>query len=105
MKDINAFKPIKNFGYCLIIMSACCLILHFFLSNDTDYNTVFMYFIFILSFFHFLVGMGVLLKTKWGYHLFRIYLFLLYPVLPIGTYIAVKTFSYLEKHKIQRYFT
>lgn len=104
MTRIDIFKPIKIFGYCFILMGVIALIMHFSLLQNKNYTIEFVYFVLMISFFHFLVGVGIILKKNWGFHIFKIYLYSLYFALPVGTYIAIKTFKYIDKHQIERFF-
>ena len=92
------------FGYCFILMGSVVLFMHFLLLQSNDYTIEFKCFVLIISGFHFLAGAGVILKKNWGFHVLKFYLYCLYLALPVGTYIAIKTFKYIEQHKIENYF-
>jgi len=104
MPNSNPFKIIIIFGYCLISMGCIGLIMHFSLQYNISYTIEFKIFVLLFSVFHFLIGSGVIFKKRWGYYLFKLYLTLLYFVIPIGTYIAIKTFKYINKHCIKDFF-
>ena len=104
MTQIDIFKPIKAFGYCFILMGVVCMLMHFSLLQDKNYTIEFVFFVLIMAFFHLLVGVGIILKKKWGFFIFKFYLYSLYLAIPVGTYISIKTFKYIEKHQIQNFF-
>lgn len=104
MVQIDIFKPVRIFGYCFILMGMIGLLMHFSLLKNINYTIEFVYFVLIISAFHFLTGIGVILRKNWGFHVFKFYLHSLYLALPVGTYIAVKTLKYIERHKIKRFF-
>jgi hypothetical protein len=104
MTQIDTFKPIKLFGYCFILMGLICIFMHFLLLQDKNYTIEFEYFVLIIAFFHLLVGVGIIFKKKWGFSVFKFYLYFLYLAIPVGTYISIKTFKYIEKHQIDNFF-
>jgi hypothetical protein len=104
MSNIDLFKPIKMFGFCLILMGAVGLIMHFLLRYNVSYAVEFVCFILFVSFFHVLIGIGVIFKKRWGYYFFKFYLYILYLAIPIGTYVSIKTFNYIKKNNIENLF-
>jgi hypothetical protein len=50
------------------------------------------------------VCIGVLLRKKWAYHLFRIMMWLLFFGVPIGTLVSYFTLAYMRRHNIERHF-
>ncbi len=58
-----------------------------------------------LHMFYLLTGVGVVSLARWGYYLFKFFLYLhLFIAFPIGTIISYFTLSYMRKHQISRYF-
>ena len=54
--------------------------------------------------FYLLAGVGVLASTRWGYRLFKFFLWVLFFGFPVGTIISYVTLSYMRKHQIQTFF-
>jgi putative copper export protein len=54
--------------------------------------------------YYYLTGIGMILKTKWGYILFKTFLYLALLAFPIGTVISYITLSYIKKNNIKQYF-
>ena len=104
MVQIDILKPIKIFSYCVIMMGVVGILMHFFLQQDDRYAIEFMYFTLMVSFFHFFVGAGIILRHYWSYYLFKLYLYLLLIGFPIGTYIAIKMLKYIDKYDVKKFF-
>lgn len=58
----------------------------------------------LLFLFYLLPGVGVLAATRWGYRLFKFFLWVLFFGFPVGTIISYVTLSYIRKHQIQTFF-
>jgi hypothetical protein len=104
MSNIDLFKPIKIFGFCLILMGVVGLIMNFLVRGNISYAFEFVCFILFFPFFHILIGIGVIFKKRWGYYFFKFYLYILYFAIPIGTYVSIKTFKYINKNDIENLF-
>ena len=104
MKKINYFHPIKMFGLFFLLLGFYSLIMHLIYLSDQNYTIGFLYFNLIVGMMHFIIGVGILLKTSWGFHLFKLYLRLLYLGFPIGTYISIKTLDYIKRYDIEKNF-
>jgi len=104
MSNSSHFKIIIIFAYCLILIGCVGLIMHFILKYNISYTIEFKLFIFLFSLFHILTGIGVILRKRWAYYIFKLYLYLLYFVIPIGTYISIKTFKHINKYCIDDFF-
>jgi hypothetical protein len=104
MVQSDILKPIKIFGYCVIMMGVVGILMHFILQQDDRYTVEFMYFTLIVSFFHFFVGVGIISKNYWGYFFFKFYLYLLSIGFPVGTYVAIKMLKYIEKYDVKKFF-
>jgi len=108
-------KPIKIFGAVLIVLSLLGILLQggpFLLDPNSPiyvfgqtHQTHFLFWFWIISVsFYFLTGVGVIYLTRWGYILFKVFLYLLFLGFPIGTFISYKTLSYMKRHQIDKYF-
>ena len=62
------------------------------------------YFITTIALWYFLTGLGVVGLKKWGYYLFKFFLYILFVSFPIGTVISYKTLKYMKKNNIKDYF-
>ncbi len=58
----------------------------------------------LLFLFYLLPGVGVLTSRRWGYRLFKFFLWVLFFGFPVGTIISYVTLSYMRKHQIQTFF-
>ncbi len=90
------------FGYVLIGISIIGAL--FFYWASLQGLTAPVYFVAILTTWYFVTGVGVIWLKKWGYYLFKFFLFLLFLSFPIGTFISYKTLSYMKKNNIREYF-
>ena len=55
--------------------------------------------------FYVTTGFGVLYRTRWGYRLFKVFLYILLLGFPIGTFISYITLSYMKRHYIEAHFS
>lgn len=110
----DAIRPIKIFGAVLIVFAVggALFFIPFFLS-ETSPLSIFgsrprpyfhLYFWAGSVVFYFLTGVGVMRLTKWGYFLFKLFLYVFFVAFPIGTIISYITLSYMRKHQIKRHF-
>jgi len=108
-------RPIKIFGAVLVIaglVAFSAFIGPFLLDpsstiyilGEREPHYLLFYFWVASTVFYLLTGVGVLYLTKWGYFLFKVFLFLLFLGFPIGTFISYKTLSYMKCHQIKRHF-
>lgn len=97
--------PIIYFSYVLIASAIIGGFMILNLQADTDFDKSFSNFIFALTFWHLITGLGILSKKKWGFFLFKLYLYVLYLGVPIGTIISKKFFTYLKDNQIEKYFS
>ena len=109
--------PIRIFGAVLVVFAlagayfVASLILgassaefSFRPTSPSYYGRVGFYFAVGVLAFYLLTGVGVMLLAKWGYPLFKLFLYVLLLAFPIGTIISYLTLSYMKKHQIKRYF-
>jgi len=104
MTNLDLLKPIRMFGYFFIMIGAAGLLIHFLALGDVRYTAGFKAFVLVVSFLHILVGSGVILRRIWGFYALKLYLYSLYLAIPIGTYVAIKTFKYIRTYNIEQYF-
>ena len=104
MTTIDFLKPIRVFGYFFLLVGCISVTMHLLALSDINYTYGFRVFVLSVGLLHFLLGLGILLRKRWGFYGLKCYLHLLYIAVPIGTYIAVKTLEYLKRNDIKRSF-
>jgi hypothetical protein len=106
ISQIRDFKPIKIFGYFFIAISIlfCIVLLFEPATGPNEPHMLIWGFVIFSALFHFLLGIGILLKKNWGFVFFKAYLKLLFLAFPIGTYISKKTFEYMDEYNTKKYF-
>jgi uncharacterized membrane protein YfcA len=57
-----------------------------------------------MTIWYLITGVGVLTRRKWGYYLFKIFLYVLLLAFPIGTLIGYKSLKYIKRNNIKRLF-
>lgn len=97
-------KPIVIFGYVLMVLSVVSVVFFYWVSLQVDMKQSDFYFIASVTAWHLITGLGVIMRTKWGYYLFKFFLYLLIISFPIGTFISYKTLKYMKKNNIKKYF-
>jgi hypothetical protein len=98
--DLQKFKPVQTGGMVLITMGAVGFFLYFqYLSNHD-----LMWFILIVVAWHVVTGIGIILRTVWGFYLLKSYLYVLLLGFPVGTYIGWKSLVYLRDNEIKNFF-
>lgn len=110
----DAIRPIKMFGTVLVIFAVggALFFIPFFLSETSPFfifggraRHYFHFYFWIGSvIFYFLTGVGVIRLTKWGYILFKSFLYLFLLAFPIGTIISCITLRYMRRHQIKSHF-
>lgn len=98
-------QPIKYFAYILISSSFFGVLLLYDLSRKDDFDLHFSIFVAASMLLHISVGFAVLSLKKWGLMVFKIYLYVLFLAVPIGTYISYKTLKYIESNNISEYYS
>ncbi len=107
----SEIKPIVIFGAVIIVFTLFSMFF-FFSPKSPAYIFSFynerpqsvLHFIIAVNLFYFLTGVGVILRMKWGYFLFKVFLYLMFLAFPIGTVISYVTLSYMKRHKIKTHF-
>jgi len=104
-------KPLVVFG-AIIIGFTLFSAFFFFSSTSPAYFFNFyearshsaLYFLIGIHLFYLLTGIGVILRARWGYFLFKLFLYLTILAFPIGTIISYYTLSYMRRHRLEQYF-
>lgn len=105
-------RPIKIFGVALIILAVVGALFFLFSTSKTPFfsptssstvERVLFYFVIADLVYYFLTGLGVIFQKKWGYILFKFFLYIMFLGFP-GTIISYATLSYMRRHQIKRYF-
>jgi hypothetical protein len=74
MLEDDILRPIKIFGTVLFVIGFFGIIFDFIYLNDPEVSTGFKIFGVIISMWHLLGGIGILLKKIWGFYIFKSYL-------------------------------
>jgi hypothetical protein len=101
MNDL--YRPLRYFAYFFIVIGLLGFVTLVLDLCETKYLPVVWTFVGSVSLFHLLLGMGVLFRKKWGFTIFKGYLYLLYIGFPIGTYIGYKTLKYIDENRIEAF--
>jgi hypothetical protein len=104
MNVSDILKPVRYFAYFFMGAGILGIGMHLYLVGDIKYTYDFQIFVLILSALHFSLGLGLILRNKWAYFVFRYYVLLLYVGFPFGTYLSKKMTKYLETNDIKRFF-
>ena len=109
--DPTRMRPIAVFG---VVIVALALLGPYLFLGPTPFNfyrrdpgarpSVFLYGVLSASGFYAVTGLGIILRARWGYVLFKGFLYVLLLSFPIGTAISWVTLSYMKKHQIRQYF-
>lgn len=104
MFEDDILRPIKIFGAVLFVIGFFGIIFDFVYLNDPEVSTGFKIFGVIISMWHLLGGIGILLKKIWGFYIFKSYLYVLFLGIPIGTYISSKFLDYIKRNNLKELF-
>ena len=99
----DPYIPILIFGCFFDLLALLGFLTLFFRLSDVEHLIAVWAFIGSVSFFHLLLGIGIFLRKKWVFSIFKAYLHFLYLGFPVGTYLAHKTLKYIDEHNIERY--
>ncbi len=95
---------LKIYGYSLILLA----LLSYLCTANVSYYITFSYFLFyggiVISTWYLVTGIGILVKGKWGYYLFKVFLYVLLVSFPIGTLISYFSLKYIKKNNIKDLF-
>jgi len=103
MNSSEIYKPLKYFGVFFVIISISIFFCLYKYPGSAKEQVYLFPFANIVSLLHMLIGIGILTKNKKLFVLFKVYLKILYIGFPVGTYIAKKTLSYIDKYDIERF--
>ena len=98
--DYDKFRPVKIGGLFLLLIALFGLVCLIAVLEESGFREL----VIIVTAWHLLTGLGVIFRTRWGYPLFKGYLYFIYICFPIGTYIAYKSLRYLKENHIERFF-
>ncbi len=104
LKD-TILRPIKIFGAVLIVIGAIGVSIDIWYLNDPNLSIEFKIFGILISLWHLMSGIGLLLQRSWGLYIFKIYLYVLYLGIPIGSYISFKTLKYIRHNELDKFFS
>jgi hypothetical protein len=99
MNDL--YQPLRYFAYFFIAIALLGFVTLVFGLSDVKYLAVVWAFVASVSIFHLGLGFGVLFRKRWGFRMFKGYLYLLYVGFPVGTYIAHETLKYIKENRIE----
>jgi hypothetical protein len=92
---------IKIYGYILIAFFVGGMDLLYISRFIEDFPPSHRYFGIVVSFWYLITGTGILMRTKWGYYLFKFFLYFIFIGFPIGTIISYLSLSYMKKNNIK----
>ena len=93
-------QPLKYFAYILISASVFGVWLLYDLSQQDGFDLHFSIFVAVSMALHSIVGFSILSMKRWGYVIFKCYLYLLFLAIPVGTYISYRTLKYMDANRI-----
>jgi predicted MFS family arabinose efflux permease len=97
----NTKKFIKVYGYALVLLFIITSFsIYFYLPRETIPDNT-KYFGITISLWYLITGVGILSMKKWGYYLFKFFLYFLIIVFPIGTIVSYKSLKFIKKNKIR----
>ena len=105
MNTPKEIKPIFYFSYVLLGSAIIGILMFFNLWDDPEFDNSFSVFVITLTLWNLITGLGILSKQKWGFLLLKIYLYILYAGIPIGTIISKRFFAYIKKNNIEKYYS
>ncbi len=105
MNHEEEIKPILYFAYSLLGSAIGGIFMFFNLWGDPEFDNAFCVFVMTLTLWNLVTALGILSKRKWGFLLLKIYLYILYAAIPIGTIISKRIFAYIRKNNIEKYYS
>jgi hypothetical protein len=111
----DVIKPVRLFGWVLIMGGVITLLwgggVLFFNPSSPAYILgvkkdlqLLLYFWAACTILFISTGVGIVLQKRWGYILFKFFLYLMVLGFPIGTIISYKTLAYMRQHQLKRSF-
>ncbi len=100
---------LKTYGIALIFLSACGIypLVALYLTEDRPPDIdvhEFVTFFVLMGGWYLTTGIGILLRSRWGYFFFKFFLYILLLGFPIGTFIAYKSLKYIKGNDIKTLF-
>jgi len=103
--DYKRFRSIKTLGIILLLIG----VLGFFALITNWYEAEFydaaIVFILVMSAWHLITGLGILVRKKWGFALMKFYLYVLLLGNPVGTLLAKRILGYIKENEIEFFFS
>ena len=99
----DSYRPIRNFGYFFVALATLGLLILFLKLTDVEHLLLVWAFVGSVCLFHLLLGVGILLRKRSAFIMFKGYLHLLYLGFPVGTYLARETLKYIDENRIEEY--
>jgi len=99
---------LKTYAISLILLSVAgvypfaCL---YSLDNRPPDIYMFIVFLVLVAAWYLVTGVGILLRRKWGYYLFKSFIYFLLLSFPIGTLVAYASLKFMKKNHIKDLFT
>jgi hypothetical protein len=100
-------RPIRLFGIVLIILSVLSLgVFVYWLALAQFVQTGYLPVLMLLGVdvLVFSTGLGVATSKKWGFRLFRVFLYVMLFAFPLGTMVSYVTLRYISRNQIQQYY-
>jgi len=98
---------LKTYGIALIFLAACGiypLVLLYSIEDRPPDIHEFVIFYVLMGGWYLTTGVGILLRSKWGYFFFKSFLYFLLLCFPIGTFIAYASLKYIKRNHIKTLF-
>ena len=92
---------LKFFAVVLLLSGLFGCGLLYDLAQRDDFDRDFSVFILVSMMGHSFIGFAILSRKRWGFVVFKCYLYILFLAIPVGTYISYKTLQYLKKNYIE----
>jgi len=73
-------------------------------SQDPDMRPVASVFILACTAWYGATAVGILLRKKWGWYLFRFLLYVFLASVPIGTSLGIMSLRYMKRHNVRHLF-
>jgi hypothetical protein len=87
------------FGSLCLVTSLLAVIMFFRMEDQT-----FRVFSSVIAVWHLATGLGISLRTSWGFHLLKINLYILMLGVPLGTMLARYLLRYIRENQIREFF-
>ncbi len=102
--DDNKFRPIRTFGTFLTAAGMFGIFALIAEYSAPKFDKGAIIFLIIMSGWHLISGLGILLRKRWGFILMKFYLYIMYLGVPLGTLLAKKILGYIKENEIELFF-